>query len=426
MPNYVSAYGEVVTRGIRTLTQQTNIRQLVTGGKARSILEVHAREVDNLSVQQDRNLQKAFLPTSHGQWLDHFGATTGITKYPQRNAEALATDRVFKFFVEGGATFSTVNGGSGITITEGTTLTAPARVAFEENSLYGDIDTPDTIHDRSIHYSVTSDATALSTDTELFVSAKCLTPGVNGNLASPKMIRSHNFTGYSDYLGRGLKVENSKAVLNGVQEESVASFRYRISKALTSAEKANNIAITNAILTVPGVADVIILPWEDGVGRFNVYIKSISSVVSDMTIVDAQAALDEVLAVGNRGYVRKPYEIGVEIDSVLTFKERYNDEVKDEIRENLTISAIRYLNSLDLGQPLIISQLVQEIKQTDGRVRTVGFNGVTLFDGVYVWYPARLADTGRRRERLIIGTLSIPIHARIMAETTLSDPVRLG
>ena len=291
--------------------------------------------------------------------------------------------------------------------------------------MFGFQEEPDTVFDRSIHYAVSEDTPVASSATEVFVAARALTPGAGGNLAGPRMIRSHSFIGYGDYLGKSLLAENVKPVLSGIDEESSASFRYRVSQEITASEKANHSAIVNASMSVPGVADIIIIPWEDGAGRFNVYVKSISSVVSDRTIEDVQIAIDSIHAVGTIGFARKPFEIGVEIDSTVSFKSDFEDETKSEIRRGMEIAIIQYLNSLAVGQPFIIPDLVSELKQSDGRIATVGFNKTTFFDGVFIWYPARLADGGRRRERLIAESLTVPVHARVIAETSISDPVRM-
>jgi len=424
MPDFIGNFGEVVSRGINELTGKTLIRHMTPGGTARAILEILGKEMENLSNIQDANLRKAFLPTTYGQFLDHFGATVGLAKYPQRNAEALSTDRVFKFSVRNGATFGSINAGNGFTISAGTILTSPASSSIEEASAYSDIDTPDSIGDRSVHFSTSTDVWCGPLETEVYVGAAGLTPGRDANLAIGGMVSSHNFVSYSDYIARSLLITNERPLLNGTDEETTASFRYRISKALTAAEKANNVAITNAVLAIPGVADLIILPYDDGIGRFNVYIKSISSVVSDKTVEDVQLAIDEVSAVGNKGYARKPYEVGIEIDSTLIYRQAYDADTKAQIRESLIVAAISYLNSLDLGQPLIASDLEAELRQVDNRILAVGNNRTTFFDSLFAYYPARLVEGGRRREKIISSTLVVPLHARIISETTISDPVR--
>lgn len=424
MPDFIGNFGEVLRRGIKTLTQYTNIRQMSPGGKARSVLETHAKEMENVSIVMDGNLQKAFLPTTQGQFLEHFGATVGLSKYKRTNAEAAASDRVFRFYTKHNETFGEINGGEGFTIPAGTVITSPAGVSLEASTLYGDIDSPDSIGDRAIHYSLSSSVSCEASRKEVFFAAKALSPGRAGNLAAPNMIRSHEFKGYSEYLSNLLLVTNDRPLLNGSDDESEASYRYRISKEITAAEQANDSSIKQAALSVPGVAAVMILPWEDGPGRFNVYIKSVSANVSDKTVLDVQRAMDETIAEGCLGYARKPYEVGVEIDSTVFFRESYKTEEKNEIRASLTIAAVRYLNSLDLGQPLILSSLATFLKKVDGRVKEVGNNPTTFFDGVFLWWPARLAEGGRRREKMMVNSISVPVHTRIIAETSISSPVR--
>jgi len=43
---------------------------------------------------------------------------------------------------------------------------------------------------------------------------------------------------------------------------------------------------------------------------------------------------------------------------------------------------------------------------------------------VFVYYPAKLADGGRRREKLITSTLVSPVHGRIIIEPNISDALR--
>jgi len=424
MPNFTGNKGDVVARGIRTLTQTTPIRQTAVGGKARAILETSGEEVQNLARVQDKNLRKAFLSSTYGQFLDHFGAMVGLTRYEQRNAEVLSTDQVIRFYTRFGNTFGEINGGSAIVIPAGTVITAPAQVATSASTIYSGVDSANTVFDRSIHYSMTESLICGKDDTEAFASARALTAGLTGNLAAPKMLKQHSFTGYSEGVQKSLLVTNDKPILNGFDEESEGSFKYRISKEITACEKANEVAIRTAALSVPGVVDVVIIPFGDGAGRFNVYVKSITSFVSDKMITDVQAAIDNSGAVGCIGYARKPYQIGIEIDSNLRYSTGITQSQKEFARENLAFAAIEYLNSLDIGTSLSLVTLANEIKKLTANVIAVGSASETLFDAVFVWYPARLADGGRRREKLRVQNLSVPAHSRIVVETSITDPIR--
>lgn len=424
MPNYIGNKNDVVSRGLKTLTTQTNIRQMARGGKARSIVETVGQEVENLSNLSDLDSKRVLLPTSYGKFLDNWGVTVGKGKLSERTAEVLAEDRVIKFYPRLGGTFGSINDNTTFIIPVGTIITAPQEVAQEAANIMSGIDEADSTFDRSIHYAVTQAVVCEYTASEAWVSAKALTPGRGGNLAAPGMLRTHSFEDYDNYLIKGLAVTNTQPILNGIEIESEASYKYRISKTITEAERANHTAIRLAALGVPGVADVMIMPFEDGAGRFNVYIKSISSVVSDTTVWAVQDAIDSVESCGNIGYARRPYEVGIEIRSTVTFRENYKESVKDEIRENLRIGALSYLNSMDMGSPINIQNMASDLKMIDGRVSLLGSNKTTEFDAIYIYYPARLADNGRRREKLLQGTIEVPAHTRIIAETSIDEPVR--
>jgi uncharacterized phage protein gp47/JayE len=425
MPEFIGNFGDILTRSLKTLNSTTPIRQNVAGSKARALLEVQARELENIGKLQDSNLQKAFLATTYGKFLEYFGSMVGLQKYPQRNAAVLSTDRAIRFSTRFGTTFGEINGGEGFTIPAGTLLTAPVVIPFGESRDYSDISTADSTEDRSIHYSLTSDLSCSSSAYEAFASAEALTPGSLGNLAASSLLKTHNFSNYSDYNGRTLVVTNSKPILNGTDSESEASYKYRISKKIISAQGSNNTAMILAALSVPGVADVIVIPYEDGPGRFNVYIKSITPTVPDILIQSVQDSLDKIQASGCKGYARKPFEIGIEIDSNLIYSASVTTTAKVDIRSNAIISASRYLNNLGLGQVLDLGALSDEIKAADGRVLQVGLNPTTGFDAVFAYYPARLETSGRRREKLIVPTLAVPSHARITVEQSVLSPIRL-
>lgn len=423
MPEFTGTFGEVLARELDNLVKSTPIRQTVSGSKARALLESHSREVENLSKVSRSNLQKAYLPTTTGKFLEHFGATVGLVKYPQSNAEAFIEDKSIRAYTRLGTTFGSINGGNGFTIPEGTTLTAIGIASFDDTRSVEDITIGDTLRDTNIHYVTTADVYCASDKTEAFLPAKASSPGTFGNLASPGMISSHSFTNYLDHAGKTLLITNSKPITNGVDAETESSFRYRISKELTAAEEANETAVRMASL-IPGVADVVLIPFEDGAGRFNIYVKATSPTVPDRILSAIQESIRATIAVGNIGYVRRPYEIGIEIDSVVTWRTALKEAEKTEIRKALVSASISYINSLDLGQPFILAELSNILRRVDSNVLAVGSNRVTLFDAVFGFYPARLAESGKRREKIIVPSIEIPPHARIIVEPSLSTPIR--
>jgi uncharacterized phage protein gp47/JayE len=369
MPNFPSNRQEIVSRYLDTLTRTTNINQTVAGSKARAVGETIGREIELLSQLEEANLNKGFLPTTYGQFLEYFATMTGVTRRPARNATSLASDRAVKFYVFDGGTFGSINNDTLFIIPSGTILTAPEDVALEQSSIFSEIDDPNSVRDRSIHYVTTTDTYCQASDKEVFASVRAMVEGSEGNLAAPNMLVNHTFTSYVNYLDKELRVTNVSPILNGMDREEDSSLRYKISQALTAAEAANDTAIRGALLEIPGVADVVIIPYDDGAGRFSAFIKSIAPVVSNRILSDAQERINELMGVGCVGYARSPYQVGIEISSNLVYDKNYKEEEKALIRENLVYGTISYINSLDIGQPLSLQTLASDLKAIDSSIR---------------------------------------------------------
>lgn len=423
MPEFTGNKADVVNRGIQTLTETSPVRQFNIGSKGRSVVETYAPEVQNLARLMDSHEEQCLFPTSSGRALSQWGVTSGVQRYESRNASVTAEDRIIRFSVSNGGTFGSINGGNSIVLPAGTYLTSPADVARELDAAYIGVNSPDSIRDRAIHFSLTTELVCASDKTEAWASARALTPGSDGNLTSPRMIRSHSYTDYSDYLNKSLVVTNVKPILNGSNPEGPDSYKYRISKAMTSAEKANLTALREAALKVGGVADVVIVPYEEGPGNVAIYIKGTSSIISDSTINEVQQACELVVAEGCYPIARRPYQVGIEIVSNLQYREDYKADIKAQIRQNLAVAAQLYINSLDLGPILSFDSMARSLRESDSRITAVGSNPTTKFDSVYAWFPARLASGGRRRERLIVPQFSVPMTARVVAEISLTTPV---
>lgn len=425
MPVFPSNKDEVLSRYIENLTSRTPINQVIPGSKARSIGETFAREIELMFQLEESNFEKSFLSTSYGQFLVRHAAETGVRRRPSRNAQILASDRVIRFYVENDQTFGSINNNESFTISAGSILTAPSEIAVESAAMFLGVDEPNTPEDRSIHYTVTEDVICLPNEKEAFVSAKCMVEGTQGNITTPNMLVRHLFTDYAEYQRNKLKVTNVKPILTGADKESDNSLKYRTSKIVTSAEGSNEDSIREKVLKIPGVVDYVLLPFQDGVGRYNLYIKSITSTVSDRMIEEVQTVLDTINAVGVIGFARRPMEIGLEIKTNLVYDKKYKEEEKALIRQNLIYAATTYINSLDIGQSLALPALAEELKSIDRRVSAVGSNLKTAFDNVFIHIPARLTNSGKRREKLIQPSIQALPHARIIVETNVSNAIQL-
>ena len=113
----------------------------------------------------------------------------------------------------------------------------------------------------------------------------------------------------------------------------------------------------------------------------------------------------------------------MEIQSNLVYRKKYKEEEKALMRENLVFATINFVNSLDVGQSLPLSSLADEVRAIDERVTGLGSSRVTIFDNVFIHYPARLETSRKRREKLIQGAINIAPNARIIIEPSITRPI---
>lgn len=409
-------------RMIKALTDRTSINQMVVGSKSRYLLEIFDNELRIISNFVTELPRKVILPTSTGKILEQIGTPIIGSPFPSRQAEVSASDRIIQFSTRTGVTFGELNSGNSFTIPSGTQLWAPSDLSVS-SSIAG-IDEADNVQNRTINWSLTSSVFCPADSTGAFASAKALSPGRLGNLPLPGLLVGHGFTGYRDYLSNSLTVTNLKPIISGANEESETGYKYRISKAWTTSEAANDSAVSLAVTALPGVSNAIINRWVDGPGRFDVFLDSISPIVSDSLLDEAQTGINRVQAVGCMGYSRRPFEIGLELESLLRFYGTPTDEEKNQARVNALVAVSRYVTSLGIGSSLFLANLASVAKSSDSLIRFVGSDSSTYFDSVYVYYPARLESTGRRREKLLSGSLTASPTSRIIIETSLANPIR--
>lgn len=424
MVDFLATAKDIFVRMISGLTSKTTINQMSEGGKARAILETVAVEVKNIAnISQDR-FQQVFITTATGASLKEKAAEYGLQLAGETNASVLDSDRVIKFYSRLGGNFGSINNGSGFTIPSGTILTASPSVSRIDVLDTTSSQDPNQMLSTAIHYSTSEDVYCDPSATEAWVTAEARTPGASGNLPSPNMLTQHSFVDYSGYLSQNLMVTNTGPILNGSEPETEGSLRFRTAKATTSSEAANESCIRNAGLKVPGVAELYVYPYQDGAGSFTVYLKSISSFLSDRSLADAEYSIKQKMAAGIHCAVKEPYIIGIELNSTITYDQVYSEAIKTQIRANLASAATTYINSLNLGATLDLKNLASELRSLEPRVRSLGSNNVTVFDNVYLYFPARFAPNQRRREKMTTVFLAVPLHARVIVERSISSAIR--
>jgi uncharacterized phage protein gp47/JayE len=233
---------------------------------------------------------------------------------------------------------------------------------------------------------------------------------------------NHNFEDYADVSSGTLLVRNRAAISSGRDIESDDDFRYRISRQVTASEMANETALRLGALSVPGVADVSMVPYVRGLGTFGIYIKSLDARVSDELVSAVQDTVDQVQSFGNKGFALKPKEIGIEMVLALTYRETVTTRDHASIARDVVGAMYDYINNLDIGEDFIINEVVQRVMQIDDRIRNVGRANKPI-DDLKIWKTSRTADN--RIRYTLNDDYITAFDEKVLVEYSLANPIRI-
>lgn len=212
------------------------------------ISESISGEIVNLRRENERIFDANQLSNATGEDLTRIAYETyRLNRKPPSFARCSFRETNLHFYVDSG-TFGEINGGVSITLPEGTLVSVT-----------------DSFLDDVVVYKIISTYELNSEENYAYCSAVALNPGRYANVTS-NSLNFHSFTNYEDVLNGSLKVTNKLPIINGSDEESDNSLRYRASNYLQSVANKNSDAVLLKTLEVPGINEVRILTSYFGIG----------------------------------------------------------------------------------------------------------------------------------------------------------------
>lgn len=360
-------YGDI----INDIIDSTNVTRSSPGSKTKALVDAVSKKMGRMYSTFDLNFGQAFLDGASGRWLDFFGDMFGVERLGEIPARQSALDRNMKFYVNAG-TFGDINRGSSINIPSGTVVSTQSG-------------------GQGIKYTTTVATVLASSASEGYVSIQSVSTGDSGNVGKSQL-RYHDFTTYSDYQNDTLKVVNEADIVNGANLETNANYKFRIANRITEVENANDLAVRLAALAVPGVADIVFIPFHRGIGTFDIIIKAVTPTASDGLISSTQAAIAGVTSTGIVPRARAPVEVGLSLVGTLTYKRQLSSEEERNILNSVTTNVTNYINSLDIAEEFIVQEVLERVLSTSDLIKKVG-STTQPFDNLYLYKPSRLEET---------------------------------
>lgn len=400
MPLFARNFQELVADSLEELARNTNITKLSAGGKARSILESVSKRLEEQYDIFDVNLARAFVSSAPGQYLDLIGELFGVSRLPAESATVSEELQIMKFSVDGGGTFGSINNSTAIIVRAGVRISSQAGAS-------------------GAVYRIIQDKVLNAADTEDYVAVEALRPGEESNVGAGSLV-FHTFTDYADSANKTLIVTNTNPISNGRNFESDSNFRFRIVNRALEAEAGNATAIRLAILSTPGIADVLLLRHYRGIGTWGAILKSVTPTVSQELIDNVTSNVFSATSFGHMSFIRKPKETGVTMRLTVHYSDRLDDDALQETEDSLEEAITDHINNLDLGEELLVNRMVAELFAVDDNIANFGEPGKSV-DEIFVHKETTLGDNKIRTK--LLGDYFPENDERVIIEPSVQNPI---
>lgn len=340
----------------------------------------------------DTNILISYLDGANGQYLEFIGDMLGVSRLGEQNASVSSAEKNVKFYVDVG-TFGSINGGLPITLPAGTVVsTGPGATG--------------------ITYIVPFTVILSTSDTFFYVPAQSTRTGSDQNVGSRQLVY-HDFIGYADTINNSLKVVNDAEISVAQDVESDTNLRFRIANRVLAAEAANETSIRIAGLSIPGVADLVLLPFYKGIGTTDLLIKATVPSVPEGLLLAVQNTVDAQKAAGTIVTVRGPKETGFSMTATLTLRRKLSSTEESSLISAATANITNYINSLDIGEDFIVNEAVERVMATSAEIKNVGIANQP-FDSLFIYKESKVQDSKIRNT--LLGDYTPDADERIIVE----------
>ena len=225
--------------------------------------------------------------------------------------------------------------------------------------------------DDGISYTTTNDIILGNEDT--YVNVISSGPGQEFNVGQGALVRHNIASNQQDLysISNFILCSNDEAVGTGVNFESDSDYRARIYAGRLSNLNANEASIREAALSVPGVSDIVLQKYPEGIGTYSVLVLSEYPVVSTAILNAVSEAVSQVTGYGMRAIVTTPEYLSIELKLCIFFQPTVQVEEQEEIRRAIRIAVIDYTNNLTIGGSWIVNEVIQRVMEVDEGVKDV-------------------------------------------------------
>lgn len=328
---------QVVQRVMEKL-ERAGLNARSSGSMIRTLAEVLAGEGVRVFEEANFFVQQSFLDTASGPFLDMIGSGLfGLPRMEAEPPEATVADQAVELYVDSGFLYDYLpqaQGEVGAVVQQGTKLYTAGGQIFE----------------------VSSDVYVPPGATSVYVGAVGETEGGTESIP-PYALRSSD-------LPDDVKVRNTNSITGGRKRETDNNYRFRISQAYTTLERANETSIRAALLLIPGIAEVRLENRLHGPGTFEVLLIPEGNRILPNQILQAQSAISTITAYTHTAFIREPRYVAFHTDIRV---EPEDGTVDTELLFAQVRTAVTdYFESVSIGGLLVVNQVLRSALDVPG------------------------------------------------------------
>lgn len=334
---------DILQTGLEGIVQETEVTLVSPGSVARAICGGHAKTLAEFYDVLDNDATSRWLALANGFYLDLLGDTFGLTRRVAAPSTVAKEDKVLRFYVRSGNLAS--------------------RLPHPTNLNLGRLPQSTQVSNGSITYIVDDNYDFPASASEVFVGAVSTGRGASQKVGAGEL-DTH------DLNVDGLLVQNVAPIDTGADQETDTEFRFRISQFVRSSQGANEAAVRLAVLSAPGVADMIRMPYAYGPGSFKITVIPTGNRVPLASLNRIRAALEGTVAYGVFYTVEEPRYIPVSFSARLIPRSN-SVSVRPADRDAAEAAVRLMLGNIRPGKTLVMNQLRAAILNSSSNIGDV-------------------------------------------------------
>lgn len=360
---------EILRDARSTLIQNVGMTADNDTSTSLNLLRSMSLEVSNMWDRMNSLLRNGFLSTAFGSYLDEIGVLLQEPRAGFKRSMDLGATNLKYFLDEAYARDITDLLTRYLTLNDRNKLLAQGIIDSATNPSLINLPSAMIVSnpDSTITYSTMNQMTLTNAQPWDFTPLIATGTGSAYNV-SPGALSRHGIVSVIPIFAKiaaGIRVKNLFGIRNGEDTESDENYRFRLSNKVVSAVSGNSSSIRQAVLSVPGVVDMSLVPRTHGNGTFTIFPKSSEPILSDGLMLAVKNSVEATMAGGSLSYVEAPTYLAVAFNLELRFLPGVD---RNAIFSNARLAIMDYVNNLDLGGEIVINEIIQRIMSLDDKI----------------------------------------------------------